>query len=465
MKLFFRFFLCWVLTVSLLLPIYGCKEKQGSESETSSEILYEDSSDWADLASKDHGTGKREHIEDPKYYVTPLGYYEETSYEKITDGMQKLAYGVKLTELSNKTVMTSINQTLQSAQKALREDFSWVNEESIAKITVEFGKDCKVIPTNYSNLSLTVYGNVLSATLQYVMLYNIEDAEGRHMDEIDADEGRYLYNFDLSDGHVVSLSDIFYEDIDYISLLIPYLERIGREMNYPSILKIDSLPTNLSTFALTEGGLAIGFPEKNPFTGIECWYVIDLSDIKSEVALDPLDAYRYFDSDVQFEKSAFEVKNIRFVSSSAADPLSGEAISLPLVDGISCKENVNRQLEEWYSQLCSTAAYDDAVLSAGGTLNFEICAPAGVINVTAFIYRAYDNQTFTIGRVFSAKNGQMLTVNSFLTEEGKKKAADVIDFVNFRVGQDFSLAIPEQTGISDYLIFDEDEVNTEAFFS
>lgn len=445
------------------------KNKGGEETAQTSEVIEEytgGSYDWTQLSFSAKGEGRRTSGKVPYAYDEPDGYYQTYETNKVSEGVRRMLYSVKLTGLQNETMMANINTVITEAQNALKDDISWISEEKKEDLLAAVEDAAKVEPMNYAATGVTVFGHVLSVNILYLHIYNVSNGDGEHLADETVDEGRLLMNFNLRTGKVIRLPELFYDDVDYVALLSRYMNKVGGEVGYRFSKPINGLPDEYDVFCLSGTGLVMGLAEGNPYIrgSEETWFSINLSDLIADMDVDPAEARLYFNEDVVFQKLAFRVKDISFAETEVKDIFSENNITLPLVAGISTAETINADLRSWYQSISDRANYTDVNLDAGGSISAETQAPCGLVNVTVFIYTAAANQYITLARCYDAKTGQRLTVGDLLTGEAKAKyGSGVVSATSFRVSNTFIIGVPEQEGVDEYFLTEEGEMDLSRF--
>ena len=422
--------------------------------------------EWAHLDISARGEGKRTSSKVPDAYLVPEGYYDTTEYDKTVEGVRRTAYGVKLTHLKNADMMANINSAVTDAQLALRNDVSWVDEAKSEELLSTVEDAAKVEPTNYSAADVTVFGHVLSINILYLHIYNVSDAEGDHLADETVDEGRLLMNFDLRTGKVISLPSLFFDDVDYISLLAGYMNKVGQEVGYRFAKPINGFPEDYDVYCLSGTGLVVGLTTDNPFIrgGEETWFSISLSDLIDSMDVDPEESRIYFDEEVTLRKLAFRVKDVAFTETEVKDLFSEETVALPLVSGISSAGKINEDLQNWYQTILNPENYSEETLAAGGSISAETQAPAGLVNVTVFVFSAADNEYITLARCYDAKTGAQLKVGDLLTRDARiLYGSGVSSAASFRVSNDFVIGVPEQDGVPEYFLTKEGDMDLSRF--
>ena len=202
------------LAVSLCLSLSACRRggtdtgSTGNESSLTETVTesYADRYDWSVLNTASNGTGEKRRGGVPYSYLVPNGYYSVSESNRLREGVRRISYGIKLTGLKDPDLMSSINSVVSDAQSSILSDISWISEDERDELKKEYPEDHEIVPVNYAASDVTVMGNVLSVSILYIRSFNVTDKDGNVVDDISADEGRYLYNFDLSTGKVVRKS-------------------------------------------------------------------------------------------------------------------------------------------------------------------------------------------------------------------------------------------------------------------
>ena len=456
------------LAVSLCFSLTACRrggaESENRENETAPEETvtesYADRYDWSVLNTASNGTGEKRRSGVPYSYLVPENYYTSSESDRVREGVRRLSYGIKLTGLRDADLMDNINSAVSKAQTAILDDVSWIDDAEKERLRKDYSEDHEIVPLNYAASDVTVMGHVLSVSILYIHSYNVRDGDGNVTDDISEREGRYLYNFDLSTGKVVSLPELFDADTNYVSLLTRLMNSVGEEVGYEFRARISGLPEGFDVYCFSGNGLVVGLPDGNPFVEGEKWFSLPLSELIGTMTLDPEETASYFKNDVTFRRLAFRVPNLIVREEDFQEPFTGEAIRLPVVSGITSADLINNDLRSWYRDITARTYFTEEELAGGGTYSAEVEAPASVINVTVFVYCASSGEYRTLSHVYDARTGNRLTVGDLLTEEAKARYPKaVLSAVNFRISSEFLIGVPEQAGVEEYTLTEPGEVD------
>ena len=456
------------LAVSLCFSLSACRrggantENGGSETSANETVTerYADRYDWSVLNTASNGTGEKRRGGVPYSYLVPDGYYQASESNRVREGVRRISYGVKLTGLKDSDLMGNINTALSETQSAILDDISWISETRENEIREEYPSDYTVVPVNYAAQDLTVMGNVLSASILYIRSYNVVDADGNIADDLSEDEGRYLYNFDLDTGKVVSLPELFDPDVNYVSLLTRLMNSVGDEVGYEFRQRISGLPDGFDVYCFSGSGLVLGLPDGNPFVDGEKWFSIPVSELIESMSLDPEETSIYFKPDVTLKRMAFRVPKLIVRDEVFHEPFTGGEIMLPVVSGLQSADIINNDLRSWYRDITARTYFTEEEIAGGGTYSAEVEAPARVVCVTVFVYCASSGEYKTLSHVYDIRTGSRLTVGDLLTAEARTRYPEaVLGAVNFRISSEFIIGVPEQNGIEEYVLTESGEVD------
>lgn len=464
MKYIMKKLLAGVLSLSLTLGVTACSnaEKEKKEEDTTPERLEElmdNQYDWDIVLESSKGSGGERAGTTPDYYLRSDSTIKISQSNSVKDGIRVMSEKVKLTGLLDATIMSTINEVVGTAHKNLEGDHSWVSEEEISGLKNKYGKNARVEPLNFVSSAATVFGHVYSVDIIYIHSYQISNEEKVHIEEETVAEGRVLFNFDLRTGGVLELSDLFYNDVDYITLLTEQMKRIGEQLEYRFVREIRGLPEQYDMFCIAGDGLVIGLPEGNCYTEEETWYSIKLSDIIGEITVDPQAVVSLFHESIVFEKNAFDVANISYQEYQQNPPYDGEIVVFPLVFGIPASEEINQDLKAWYEEITQADYYTGIDLTNGGSFSVEIAAPCNMVNVTVFAYFSAENRYLTLARCYHADTGKIVKAGELIVGPIRNELpSEALETTNFRVGYDFTLGIPAQNGLTEDLVITEENL-------
>ena len=456
------------LAVSLCLSLSACRRggtdtgSTGNESSLTETVTesYADRYDWSVLNTASNGTGEKRRGGVPYSYLVPDGYYSVSESNRLREGVRRISYGIKLTGLKDPDLMSSINSVVSDAQSSILSDISWISEDERDELKKEYPEDHEIVPVNYAASDVTVMGNVLSVSILYIRSYNVTDKDGNVVDDISADEGRYLYNFDLSTGKVVSLPELFDSEVNYISLLTRLMNSVGDEVGYEFRERVSGLPDGFDIYCFSGNGLVIGLPDGNPFVEGEKWFSLPVAELIESMSLDPEETAVYFKPEVTLTRMAFRVPKLIVKDEAFLEPFGGEEIRLPVVSGLTSADMINNDLRSWYRDITAASYFTEEEIAGGGTYSAEVDAPARVICVTVFVYCASSGEYRTLSHVYDVRTGNRLTVGDLLTEEARARyPKSVLSTVNFRISSEFLIGVPEQPGIEEYLLTEAGEVD------